>query len=776
MLPQAGLLAGQRSLPIHRPEISFNSMRVVRLEHIFFATIFVVSSVIKNGPWFMSETPVPPDPGPGDNPPGTPPGMPPGSPPGVPPGPGDRPWLGSPDWTLVPDSADWPEWMDQAAHWDDEDPGDPDEYQDPDSAPPPGLDDAQLAALIAEARAVTADQAYAAAWAARAGQTGFLAAVGAAAMGRRGPGMPGSAHTFPGEYTSPAAGFASGKPLDTAPGCLVLGQFAEDAAGEDDRYPGASDDELVGVICAWERVESHASARKHAAVAALIRRRPAHGAVVLAGSQMPAGVDEFAGRELAAVLGCGNGRDGAGTILDLAWALETGLPATKAAFLDGILTRDKALIIADATALCDPAEARAAEALVAGRAGSLTPAGLKAAITRAVMDVAPDKARKRREHAARRARVERWPEDSGNAGLAGRELPPAQVLAADQRVTWWADQLKRAGLDGDMDQLRARAFLDILLGVDSRPPAPDTDSTHGQDTHGQDSGHPDGAHGRDGDLGGGAQDGEPDPDGPPRPRFPAPAGPLAGIIPPGFAGRMNLTVPLATLTGLAGRPGELPGLGPIDPDLARDLAGAAARSPRTTWCVTVTDDQGRAIGHGCARPEPASGTKRGEPSKPGGPGPTDGTTSISGPQFTFTPAGPPGPPGRYGTWRLSTGNEGQRDLLVTLDPITTGDCDHRFQAAGHDPGVKLRHLTQIRNATCTGPGCRRPAARCDFEHNTPYEAGGRTCLCNGDPKCRFDHRMKQDPRWTAEHLPSGAVRWTTPSGRQYVTEPTRYPI
>jgi hypothetical protein len=40
------------------------------------------------------------------------------------------------------------------------------------------------------------------------------------------------------------------------------------------------------------------------------------------------------------------------------------------------------------------------------------------------------------------------------------------------------------------------------------------------------------------------------------------------------------------------------GIGPIDPDLARDLA-AAARNPRSTWCVTVTDSQGHAIGHGC---------------------------------------------------------------------------------------------------------------------------------------------------------------------------------
>ena len=51
----------------------------------------------------------------------------------------------------------------------------------------------------------------------------------------------------------------------------------------------------------------------------------------------------------------------------------------------------------------------------------------------------------------------------------GRELPPAEVLAADQRITAWARQLKAAGLDGDMDVLRARAYVDLLLGQDSRP-------------------------------------------------------------------------------------------------------------------------------------------------------------------------------------------------------------------------------------------------------------------------------------------------------------------
>ena len=183
------------------------------------------------------------------------------------------------------------------------------------------------------------------------------------------------------------------------------------------------------------------------------------------------------------------------------------------------------------------------------------------------------------------------------------------------------------------------------------------------------------------------------------------------------------------------------GIGPIDPALARDLAAAAARNPKTSWCVTVTDGHGHAVGHGCARPEPGN---RKKPAERHGPGPPDGRDppgeagGTPAPGFSFTAAGQPGPPGGYGTWRLRIPGGGP-DLLVTLDPVTTEDCDHRFQARGHDPGVKLRHLAQVRYATCTSPVCRRPSTQSDFEHNIPYEAGGRTCLCNGGPKTVPNH-------------------------------------
>ena len=100
-----------------------------------------------------------------------------------------------------------------------------------------------------------------------------LLAVGAATSGRRGPGQPGSARVFPGESSSPAAAFGPGMIFDVLPGCAQLA-VAADAAAEDDRFAGVSEGELIGVVCAWDRVEAHAAARKLAAVAELDRRNP----------------------------------------------------------------------------------------------------------------------------------------------------------------------------------------------------------------------------------------------------------------------------------------------------------------------------------------------------------------------------------------------------------------------------------------------------------------------------------------------------------------------
>jgi len=194
-----------------------------------------------------------------------------------------------------------------------------------------------------------------------------LLAVQAAAAGRRGPGQPGSARIFPGESSSRAAGFGPGMALDVLPGCAQLAVAAA-AAADDDQFEGVSEAELVGLVCAWDRVEAHAAARKLAAIAELARRSPALEDA------------EFTGDEIATALGESRAR--AYDLMSTAGHLDTHLPGTKAALRDGAVNLGKARIIAAATALLDPAEAAGAEAGVLDRAARLTPGGLRAAIAR----------------------------------------------------------------------------------------------------------------------------------------------------------------------------------------------------------------------------------------------------------------------------------------------------------------------------------------------------------------------------------------------------------
>ncbi len=350
-------------------------------------------------------------------------------------------------------------WLDRLCQLDDDPCDGPQEYWDPEScAPPPGQDELTEQEL-AGAAAAAADE---------------MLALDAASTGRRGPGQAGSGRVFPGESVSRAAGFGAGMAWDVTPGCAQLAVAAGAAAGgggPGDCFGGVADHELAGLVCAWDRVEAHAAARKLAAVAEVFRRNPADGFEPEPG-RMPAVVPGFTRDQLACALG--ESRAAADWLLTVAWHLATRLGATLGALADGEITRGKAELIVRLTHYLSDEEAKAVEAAIVGRAGRLTPGGLRSALARAVLEAAPETAKERRRSAARFARVERWAEDSGNAALMGRELPPDEVLACDQRICWWAGELRKAGLEGGMDELRARAYLDLLLGKDSRPrPGPD---------------------------------------------------------------------------------------------------------------------------------------------------------------------------------------------------------------------------------------------------------------------------------------------------------------
>ena len=605
--------------------------------------------------------------------------------------------------------------------------------------------------------------------------------------------------------SGPAGGFAGGGVMDTAPPCSTLAGFAEEVTGLSGRCAGASDDELVGVLRAWGRLESWAAERKLAVIAELIRRRPAPGNPPSGPGGMPGGWGTFCGDELAAAVAIS--AQAAEKTLQLAHDLASRLPGTARALREGLIDLGKARIIAEVTRVLDPEEAAAAEALILAKVAGKTPGQVRVIAARAATSINPAAAQVRRERAQRDARVELWREDAGTAALCGRDLPPAEALAADQRITAYARELKAAGLAGTMDQLRARAFLDLALGICSRPMSPPGHGTRAAG-HDADAGHdaPTGQPTEERPAEGSPAEGSPagnypaegNSSGHQRPADrPAAAGPAAAGPEPGdgpgadgsLAAAINLIIPLATLLGLAERPGEAAGLGAIDPALARELARRAAGNPQSTWCVTVTDQEGHATGHGCARTTSRTGRRSGPglnrpeprstpgPSRPG-PRNTPGPRSTPGPngsgQLTFSRDQGHGPPGGYGRWRLRLG--GDRDLFVDLEPLAVTDCDHRHESAGYQPSDTLRHLVQIRDAECTWPPCRRAARRCDFDHAIPWDQGGRTCGCNGGPRCRHHHHAKQAHGWKLEQHQPGYHTWTTPAGRSYTTGPAEYPI
>ena len=181
-------------------------------------------------------------------------------------------------------------------------------------------------------------------------------------------------------------------------------------------------------------------------------------------------ISPFASYELSLALTL-TGRS-AEAYLDFAVELATKLPQTLAALEAGQIDLIRARIIAEATHVLSNEHTAAVEDLIFPRAGQQTSGQLRAALARAVLSADPDAARRRREQAQRDARVLRWREDAGTAALCGRDLPSAEVLAADQRISARARQLKSVGVKGTLDELRARAYLDFLLGRDSMPHTP----------------------------------------------------------------------------------------------------------------------------------------------------------------------------------------------------------------------------------------------------------------------------------------------------------------
>ena len=529
-------------------------------------------------------------------------------------------------------------------------------------------------------------------------------------------GLPGEEGAQQGLYvTLPAEeltleGFAEDGRADTmAPGpllALVLGAVAgQDGEG----LAGLSDDQLVGFLSGTRRMESRMAWAKMAALAELASRPRRQ---------------DFAADEVAAAFGL-NWLSAAGEI-EYARTVKRRLPVTFAALGAGKLHPVHVKIIEEATGILSDEDAAIADKELAEAAQSRTYGELRRAATRLVLKLDPEAVRKRKEQARGQARVRSFREESGNAGITGREMPSAEVLASMQHVEDCARALREAGVPGTWEELKVRATLDLLQERDSRSAAAEQDP--GQPAAAQDPG-------RDGP--GGPEGAGPDASSDPA----AGAGPSVGAM-------ITITVPHTALGGNAGPPGEVDGFGIIDHADTRDLIAAAARNPATRWCVTVLNPDGTAAAHGCAagpRPWPPG---QGPPGQ-GPPG-----------------QGPPGPLPLRGLMEFLN--------IRKLTPVIRGPCQHARAEARYRPSRRLQHLVRARSATCTAPGCGRRAASCDLDHTDPHHYGGRTCECNLAPLCRHHHRCKQAEGWRLEQPEPGVLVWHTPAGRTYTTTPTQY--
>src|SRR5215469_14123857 len=169
---------------------------------------------------------------------------------------------------------------------------------------------------------------------------------------------------------------------------------------------GLSDDQVLGLAAAGRRLAGRAAWIQQAAVAEFAARR-------LEPNQKKAtalGFTPFAPDELVPelVITATSAEE------RMARAADTSrrLPACSALLRDGLIGDYQLKIITDATVALSDAGAAEADGLLAAAAAGLTPGQLRAICARTVMMIDPAAAQRRRERAARDARVERFQEYS----------------------------------------------------------------------------------------------------------------------------------------------------------------------------------------------------------------------------------------------------------------------------------------------------------------------------------------------------------------------------
>ena len=96
------------------------------------------------------------------------------------------------------------------------------------------------------------------------------------------------------------------------------------------------------------------------------------------------------------------------------------------------------------------------------------------------------------------------------------------------------------------------------------------------------------------------------------------------------------------------------------------------------------------------------------------------------------------------------------------------------------PGADLTRTVAARDVTCTFPGCRQPATRCEIDHREPYDhtrppdQPAQTSLANLHALCKHHHEAKTRRWWQVTWDPTtGVSTWTDRHGLTYARHPQR---
>jgi hypothetical protein len=232
--------------------------------------------------------------------------------------------------------------------------------------------------------------------------------------------------------------------------------------------------------------------------------------------------------------------------IDFAHVLKHRLPAVGEALWSGEIDVRRARVLVNGTGHLSEGQARQVVEQVIGRASELTTGELRSKVQKLCFEIEPEEAKKRYECAVEDRRLVREPTVDGTANIFLTDVSPVRASAAFDRINRLAESLRVPGETRTVDQLRADIALDLLCG----------DAAHQTRRK----------------------------------------------------GTVNLHVDLETLAGLAERPGELAGFGPVIADIARQVAEEGTGS---SWRFRVTDpDTGMPVHIGTTKRRPDAGQER----------------------------------------------------------------------------------------------------------------------------------------------------------------------